>query len=92
MVADILRRHDRDAGTLSRGDARAIHARAKVRGSYSIDPGKNIGALFGKQTAALFLIEKDYGLRWKSFGQRRFSRRGSVGVAQLLRVSRRLYL
>jgi hypothetical protein len=45
-----------------------------------------IGSLFRKETSALFLVEEDDGLRWKSFRTRHRDRCGSVGTAQPGRV------
>src|SRR6202041_4200408 len=57
-----------------------------------VDPRKQIGSLCRKQAAALFLIEKNYGPRGKSFSPRRPGCRSSIGAAQPRSIPRRFDL
>src|SRR5882672_7439258 len=56
-----------DILVVSRGYSRTVDPGAKSRGSHTVDPGVDICLLLGQHTAALLLIEKNYGRVRKAF-------------------------
>ena len=78
MFPDVLRSHDGGTGTFPGSNARAVNTRCKVCRIHTIDPRVKIGALFREETSALFLIEEDDRLKWKSLRARRSDRGSSV--------------
>ena len=59
VVADIARSHDRGLAGFSIGDAGTVHAAAIAALHDAVDPGMNIGALLGKHSSSLLLVEKN---------------------------------
>ena len=58
VIANVVGSHDGNGGRFVKGNSRAINSSAIAAADHAIDPGMNVGALFGKHPAALFLIEK----------------------------------
>src|SRR5580692_4186866 len=92
IFLDIFRSHDGDTRAFLGSNARAVDAGCEMRGIDSIDPGMKIGSVFWKQASTLFLIEKDDGLRRKSFRARGRDRGSGVGTAESGRVPSRFDL
>ena len=67
IVADIVGSNDRNPMAFADGHSRAIHASAITNPCQLVNPGAQISVIHGRQAAALFYIQKNYGVRRKAF-------------------------
>ncbi len=67
VVADVVGSDDSSSTAFADGHARAINARAITGPCQLVNPGAQVRVIYGRQAAAFFNIQKNYGVRRKAF-------------------------
>src|SRR6266571_1542752 len=67
VVTNVVGGDDSSSAAFADGHARAIHARAITGPCQLVNPGAQVRVIYGRQAAALFNIQKNYGVRGKAF-------------------------
>src|SRR5208283_4113783 len=87
IVANVCRRHDGSPVGFTKRNSGTVHSGAVTTFHDAIRPSMNVGALFGEHAPALFLIEKNNGVSWKTLRCGRSQCRSCVTRAEAYRIA-----